>query len=266
MKRKVLAGLLACSLSSMAAAAEQRDYCPDRPGLGTPSCTIDPGHVSVELGLADWSLDRSAAERVDTLIAGDLLLRYGIADHAEIQLGWTSFGREIDRDRLTGTRSRQSAVGDVTLALRRNIANPDGSGLSVALMPFATLPVGRQPIGAGDWGAGFRVPVSYEIDDRFSIELVPEADAAVDSDGKGRHLAYGGVAGLEAKMGKVLTATAEYQLMRDRDPSGHESQQLAGLSLAWQPRDNLQFDVGANGGLNHHAPDVELYVGVSRRF
>jgi hypothetical protein len=133
-------------------------------------------------------------------------------------------------------------------------------------MPFATLPVGREPIGAGDWGAGLRVPLSYELDDRFSIELVPEADAAVDADGEGRHLSYGGVAGLETKFGPALTATAEYQFVRDRDPAGHESQQLAGLSLAWQPRDDLQFDVGANGGLDRHAPDVELYVGVSRRF
>ena len=126
--------------------------------------------------------------------------------------------------------------------------------------------VGREPIGAGDWGAGFRLPVSYEIDETFALEWVPEVDAAVDSDGKGRHLAYGTVAGVAAKLGPTLSATLEYQFTRDRDPSGHESQQLGGLSLAWQPRDDLQFDIGANGGLDRHAPDVELYIGVSRRF
>ncbi|MFD2501781.1 hypothetical protein ACFSTI_26965 [Rhizorhabdus histidinilytica] len=83
---------------------------------------------------------------------------------------------------------------------------------------------------------------------------------------EGRHLAYGAVAGVAAKLGPALSASLEYQLTRDRDPSGHESQQLGGLSLAWQPRDDLQFDIGANGGLDRHAPDVELYVGVSRRF
>ncbi|KQX20200.1 MULTISPECIES: transporter [unclassified Sphingomonas] len=263
MFHRILAGIAACTLSAAAAAA--RDYCPDRPGLGTPSCTIDRGHVSIEVGLADWSLDRSTAERDDTLLIGDLIVRYGIADHAELQLGWTGYGREIERDRLTGARSKDSGSGDVMVAVRRNLLHPDGSGFSLALMPFATLPVGREPIGAGDWGAGLRVPLSYEIDDRFSIELVPEGDAAVDADGKGRHLAYGGVAGLETRVGAALTATAEYQFVRDRDPSGHESRQLAGLSLAWQPREDLQFDLGANGGLRH-AADVELYVGVSRRF
>lgn len=265
MFHRIIMGIAVCTLSA-AAAADMREYCPDRPGLGTPSCTIDRGHASVEIGLADWSLDRSAAERDDTLLIGELLVRYGIGDHAELQLGWTGFGREIERDRLTGVRSKDRGAGDLTVAVRRNLLHPDGSGFSVALMPFATLPVGREPIGAGDWGAGLRVPLSYELDDRFSIELVPEADAAVDADGAGRHLSYGGVAGLETKVGAALTATAEVQFVRDRDPAGHESRQLAGLSLAWQPRDNLQLDIGANGGLDHHAPDVELYFGVSRRF
>jgi len=110
------------------------------------------------------------------------------------------------------------------------------------------------------------MPMSYALDDRFSIEWVPEVDAMVDSDGAGRHLAYCSIAGLEAKRDAKWSATAEYQLVRDRDPAGHESQQLAGLSLAWQPRDDLQFDVGANGGLNHHTPDVELDIGLSQRF
>jgi hypothetical protein len=248
-----------------AARAELRDYCPDRPGIGTPPCTIDKGHLSFEVGLADWTLDRSPTDRTDTLILGDALLRYGLTDSTEIQLGWTSFGRERDHDRLTGARTSRSRVGDVSVAVRQNLRNPDGSGFSVALMPFATLPVGRQPIGAGDWGAGLLMPVAYELGEHFSLEWVPEIDAAVDGDGNGRHLAYGGVAGFQAKLSKAVTATAEYQLIRDDDPAGHQTQQRAGLALSWQPKDDLQFDLGANAGLRHQ-PDVELYIGIARRF
>lgn len=259
--------IAAASLLAVAAPAlaELREYCPDRPGIGTPSCIIDRGHVSVELGLADWTLDRSAAARDDQMFFGDLLIRYGLGDSTEVQLGWTSFGRDVDRDRATGIRTRANRAGDATVALRQNLRNPDGSAFSLSVMPFATLPVGRQPIGAGDWGAGLRVPVSYEIDDRFSVALTPEIDAAVDEDGDGRHLAYGAVAGLATKISAALSATLEYQLAEDRDPAGHATQQLAGLSLGWQPRDDLQLDLGANAGVRH-GPDVELYVGVSRRF
>ena len=259
--------LIALALLSMPAAglAELRDYCPDRPGIGTPACTIDKGHASFELGLADWTLDRNPAERTDTLILGDMLLRYGLTGDTEVQLGWTSFGRERDHDRVTGIRSSQSRVGDVSVAVRHNLRNPDGSGFSASLMVNATVPVGRQPIGAGDWGGGITAPMSYALDERFSLEFVPEIDAAVDGDGDGRHLAFGSVAGLATKLSEAVTMTAEYQLMRDGDPAGHQTQQLAGLSLGWQPKDDLQLDIGANAGLRHN-PDFEIYFGIARRF
>ena len=58
----------------------------------------------------------------------------------------------------------------------------------------------------------------------------------------------------------------EYQALRDRDPGRHATMQLAGLSMGWQPKGDLQIDLGANVGLDHRTPDVEVYFGVSRRF
>ena len=248
-----------------AAQAELRDYCPDRPGLDAPACTIDPGHVSIEVGLADWTLDKASGERNETLLAGDILARIGLGDTTELRIGWTSYGRERDRD-ATGSVTRQHRIGDALIGVRQNFKNPDGSGLSLALTPFVTLPIGRQPIGDGDWGAGLTGSASIELNDVFAIAFTPEIDAAVDDDGHGRHLTYSAVEGLSAKLSKAITATIEYERLRDRDPGNHATMQLAGLSLAWQPKDDMQIDLGANAGLDHRTPDIELYVGVSRRF
>src|SRR5690242_2405394 len=68
-----------------------RDLCPDRPGLGTPPCTMDPGHVQVELGLGDWTLTRQGGEREDDFATGDVLLRVGLTPSLEAQIGWTAF-------------------------------------------------------------------------------------------------------------------------------------------------------------------------------
>ncbi len=248
------------------ASAEERDYCTDRPGIGTPACTMSPGRFSVEVGLGDWTLDKNADERDDTFLTGDVLVRYGIADHAEVQVGWTSLGFSRTRDRASGSVDHATATGDVTLALRRNLVNPDGSGLSVALMPYISLPTGRSPIGGGDWGAGVLMPLSYELSDKWSLVSTSEVDAAVDEDGNGRHLAFGEAAGLSMKIGDAVTATAEYQITADHDPQGHSVAHLSGLSVGWQPSDDLQLDMGANAGLDRDAPDVEIYFGVSRRF
>jgi hypothetical protein len=257
------AGLVA---SAAAQAEDLRSFCADRPGLGTPACTIDPGHVMVELGGADWTLDRNASTRTDTLVAGDLLVRYGLNESLEAQIGWTAFGHVRERNRLTGAIDRSSGTGDVSLTLRQNLSHPDGSGFSAALMPFVTLPVGGKAIGSGDWGAGLIVPLSYSLSDAIGIAVTPQVEAAVDSDRHGRHLAYGSVVGLSASLSQQLSTALEFQATRDEDPDGHSTQALASLSFALQPKDGLQFDVGAVAGLNKNSPDVEIYAGIARRF
>jgi hypothetical protein len=262
--RKLL--ILIAMVASPAAAQDGRDFCPDRPGLGTPPCTTAPGSVMAELGLGDWTLDRTSQTRTDTIVAGDALVRIGIADHAEVQFGWTAFGHVRERDRVSGAIETTTGVGDVTIALRRNLASPDGSGASVAVMPYATVPVGGAAIGAGDWGAGVLMPMSFDLANRLALELTPEIDAAVDADRAGRHLAYGSVIGLGIDLSDAVAATAEMQIMRDRDPDRHSTQALAGLSLGWHPWATTQIDIGTNVGLNRASPDVQAYAGVARRF
>jgi hypothetical protein len=263
---RILLAIVALALAATAARGEAlRDYCPDRPGLGTPACTMDAGHFDIELGIADWTLDKAPDGRTDTVEAGQLLVRVGLTDHLEAQLGWTAFGHVRTRDRLTGSVDHVSGIGDLTLAFRQNLVSPDGSGFSLAVMPFATLPTGGSAIGAGEWSAGLLVPLSYDLGEGVQIGLTGQIEAAADSDRDGRHLAYGGVAGLSVPLSEALGATFEIAATRDRDPAGHSTEWLAGLSAGWMADDDLQLDAGANVGL-HGAADVQLYLGVSRRF
>lgn len=260
----VAAVLMAAATPALA--KDERDYCPTRPGLNTTPCTIAPGRVSVETALADWTLDDGDDARTDTVLIGDTLARLGITDTIELQAGWTPYGHVRSRDKASGTVDRAGRIGDVTVGAKVNLLHPDGKGVSIAVQPFATLPVGRQPVGAGDFGAGVVVPVTFDLSDTLNLETTSEIDAAVDEDGSGRHLAYSGVVGLGLKLSKAVSVTLEGQVLRDEDPSGHTMQGLASMSLAWQPNDDLQLDTGAVAGLNRDAPDVELYVGISRRF
>ncbi len=248
------------------ALAEEREYCPARPGLGTPACTTAPGRVSVETGLIDWTVERNPAQRTDTILIGDTLVRIGLADSVEAQFGWTPYGHVRTRNGGTAPIDKMAASGDVTLGLKANLAHPDGSGLSIAVQPFATLPVGRTPVGTGDWGVGLVAPVTYDLSDAINLQFTPEIDAAVDEDGRGRHFAYGGTIGLGVAINDAVSATVEFQALRDDDPADGTTQPLAALSVAWTPNDDLQLDVGGVAGLNDDAPNAELYVGLSRRF
>ncbi len=265
MNRTLAVALISlAALQASAATAQEREYCPERPGIDTPACTMSPGRVSVETSIADWTRDDQPGSREDNILFGDTLVRIGLSDTIEARVGWTSLGHDRLRD-STGVES-VNGVGDVSLGLKANLHDPDGSGLSVAVLPYVTLPVGRSSIGAGDWGAGFLVPVTYELSDTLSLDLSPEIDAAVDQDSNGRHLSYSAAAGLSVKLDKNLTLTGEMQALRDDDPEEHVTQTLAAVSVAWSASDDLQFDVLGAAGLNDHTPDARVYAGISRRF
>ncbi|UKK85472.1 transporter [Sphingopyxis sp. BSN-002] len=262
---RTMALIAALASAAPALAAEARDLCPDRPGLGTPACTVEAGQLVFELGLADWTREDDGPQRTDTILAGEGLLRIGLTSTLEAQIGWTTIGHVRERNAIAGTVEGRTRTGDVTFALRQNLRNPDGSGFSIAAMPYASVPTGGSGVGAGDWGAGLLVPVSIEAGS-VSIGLTPHVDAAVDGDGNGRHLAYGTVAGIGFDLSGDASMAAELSVTRDRDPAGRSTELLAGLSAGWQPDDDSQWDIGANLGLNHDSPDLQLYAGYVRRF
>ena len=256
---------LAIAFAAPAYAAELRDFCPNRPGLGTPACTIDPGHGDLEVGLADWTLDRTAGTRTDTLTFGSALVRYGLTDNLEAEIGWTAIGTQRQRDPF-GMVQRQTGTGDVSIALRRNLSHPDGSGFSAAIMPFVTLPSGTAPLGAGTWGGGVIVPIDYQLPHGLQLAFTGQLAAAPNQDGHGRHLAYSSVVGLNADLGGKTNATLELEAARDEDPSGSSNKLMSQLSLAWKPYPDLQLDTAVGIGLAGQAPDVELSLGIARRF
>lgn len=254
--------LLCATLTVTPALAADDDprFCPNRPSLGASACTTERGQVQVEASGLDWEGERKSGEQRDTFLIGDTVARFGAADQTEVQLAWTSYGVERTRD-ITGLVSRERGVGDVTIALRQNLRAPDGKGLSYGVQPFIILPVGREQIGAGDWGAGILLPVTYDLSDDLNLQFTGEFDAAVDEDGDGRHRAYSGIFGLSRKFGEQLTANGELMLEQDDDPAGHETRAFAAVSMAWHPQKTWQLDVLGVAGLNRITPDVRLVVG-----
>ena len=100
---KALLAVAAILVATPALADDQlRELCSERPGLNTPPCIVDQGHLQVEVGLGDWTLDKQPDSRTDTIAAGDVALRYGVTDSTELRLGWTSYTHVRERDRASG--------------------------------------------------------------------------------------------------------------------------------------------------------------------
>lgn len=245
------------------AAAQDDDLCVDRPGLGTPACTLPRGQVMVEAGLAEWDHLADPGTVEDDLAFGALLVRVGLDDRTEIEAGFGGYSATRSRDRVTGSIDRSHGLGDVSLSLRHNFSGPGGP---VAIHAYVTLPTGDNGIGAGDWGAGVLVPINLQLPSGFELDFTPELDAAVNSSGSGRHLAFGGVVGIGHGLGKRLTLEGELGVWRDDDPAGHATDARAALSLAWQAGRDWQIDLEGDAGLSAAAPRHALKVGLARRF
>ncbi len=258
--------LATASLALAAMPLAARDYCPERPGIGTPPCTVEPGKLSAEIAVGDWTRESDATSLTDTIIVADWALRYGIGEHGEVRLGWTPYGYVRSRDRASGAIDRQSGVGDVMIGLKRNLIDPTGKGFSIALLPSVSLPTGGEAIGAGDWGASLAVPMSVPLNDVVSLGLTPQIDAAVDQDRHGRHLAYDLAGGISIAASDTLSIAIEAEVLRDEDPDGATTQAIGGVSAGLMLGENLQIDAGTEVALNHDAPDVRAYIGISRRF
>jgi hypothetical protein len=263
------AALVAISAPALAQDADKHQLCAERPGITINECTIEPGHFQIETALADWTRETRGGDRTDTILAGDSLLRVGVADEFEVRLGWTPYGHV--RDRQDGTIDNTNGVGDVTIGLKRNLidAQKHGNvGLSFAVLPFATLPVGREPIGDGTWSAGAQLPIGYRVSKTLKFELTPIVEAAADEDGRGRHALYSAAVGAKVDFSEAVSLQIEAEGLRDDDPDREKrgTQALGALSIGIQPDDKSQFDVGAVVGLDRAAPDIELSVGVTRWF
>jgi hypothetical protein len=243
--------------------AEERDFCANRPGLGTPACTLAPGSAMVELGIGAWDHSSDAGSVEDDTTFGDALLRVGVTETAEVQLGLTSHVTQRTRDRTTGAVDHVTGIGDGTLAVRQSLSGPNGK---IALEAFATLPFAKQPIGSGEWSGGLLLPADFDLPSGFEIDFTPELDLAANASGTGHHVAWGGVVGLSHALGKAVTLTCELAAFRDDDPDGHNTDARVAGSLAWQVSDRFQLDFEADAGISAGAPDRSLAIGLAWQF
>lgn len=243
--------------------AQDGDFCVDRPGLGTPACTIGRGQAMVEVGLLGWDHLADGATVENDLTDGDLLLRVGLDDKTEIQLGIGGHTLARSRDRPSGAVTRIRGIGDAVFGVRHSLTGPGGP---IALQGYVTLPIGRSGIGAGDWGAGVLLPMGYQFPAGFELDLTPELDAAVNASGTGRHLRWGAVAGLSHAVAPAVTIAGEMGAWRDNDPSGHTTDLRSAVSFAWQAGSDWQLDLEADLGLTAAAPRHSVRLGLARRF
>jgi hypothetical protein len=257
----MLAALMLGQAAALAVTAPAPRFCPNRPDLGASACTTEPGRVLVEASFVDWTRDDTADAREDTVLGFDFLARFGVGPRTEVQLGWTPVAHLRTRDKATGAVSTTDGVGDVRLAVRQNLRGNEGGAVALAVEPFVTLPIARAGLGAGDWSGGVVLPMSYALDDGWTVSFTGDATVTPDEDSVGRQVVLGGALGLGRGLSETVSVVGELAATRERDGGRYRTALVTALSLGWQPRSGLQIDLLGVAGLNRAAPDLQMQVG-----
>jgi Putative MetA-pathway of phenol degradation len=244
--------------SAPAAAADEQPICPDRPSKSTGACTVPAGRWQVETSLVDWSHDSAS----DFTTVASSLIKFGVTDRADIELGVTPF----ESLRTHDTHQQVSSFGDLVARAKYRLTS-DNAPVQVALDPFVKLPTASHRLGNGKVEGGLLVATSVPLGKSgLTFSLDPELDILADEDGHGWHSSMIQVLNLGASLNRRVSVSAELWGQWNWDPGGTQREKSADASIAYLVNNNLQLDAGANFGLNSQTPDIEVYSGLSVRF
>jgi Putative MetA-pathway of phenol degradation len=244
-----------------------RSFAPDRPAKGTGPTTVDAGRVVVEMEVFNYARQKSNGMQTTTWVGPNPTIKIGLTDRIDFQVNWAPFQQAKMHDGTAGTTDRFSGGTDVVLRSKINLWGNEGTGKTAfAIVPFVKLGTAPENLGNKSTEGGLIMPYSLNLGNDVSLAFTSEVDYLRNSMGRSYHAGYVNSIGLSGPIMKDLTLTGELWSSINRDPGNTIRQYSVDAALAWAARPNLQFDIGANVGLNHETPALQVYAGVSRRF
>lgn len=246
------------------ALAQESDapICTDRPTKANASCTVPKGAVQIESDIYNWARISVGAVDATTTLYVNPTLKFGLSDRSDLEVNWAPVVR-AKVDTPLGSVS-DTGVGDVTVRYKHRLS-ADGAKVGFALIPFVKAPTARLGIGNNRWEGGIAAPVNVAIANGFTLTFGPEIDVLSELNGTGRRVNVINLVNLAKSHGNA-TFYAEFWSATDFAAEGGFDQRSADFAVAYLIAPRLQLDAGVNIGLNENTPDVQAYLGVSKRF
>lgn len=254
-------GALALALTAGAASAQDGPICTDRPTKANSVCTVPAGRWQVEADGVNWTRNKAAGLTADTTAYAATTLKYGLTERSDLQVTWTPYVEA--RVKGPGFDDKTTGSGDVTLRYKAKVLTKGRA--TVAVLPYVKVPTAADGLGNGEVEGGVAVPISFALEG-FSLTFGPQVDLLLDADGDGRHAAVSNVINISRSVTPNLILIGELWSSANFDPADTVTQVSADVAAAYVVGQDFQIDVGGNFGVNGDTPDVQLYVGLSKRF
>lgn len=250
-----MAMTLGLALASGGAVADSPDDAPafDRPGIGFAPSTIPAHAFALEQGLPDVAYASHDGTR-STLYSADTLLRAGISDYAEVQIGRAIVNQLAIH--VPGEDNRARGAGSTSLALK--VALPTSNAqFSWAALATVTVTDGARDFAAAHRAYDLGLSMSRALNDSWSSGLYVNVDR---SDGATEvqvspNINYA----ITKSLGAFIEAGATHTERGWRD-------EVFGGGLAYSIGKMIQLDVSTDVGLTSRSPRVIAGIGASTFF
>jgi hypothetical protein len=255
MKKIQTLGVVAVSM--MASTAFAADFSFDRRGSGISTGITPVGQLAWEQGLpsASYQEDTIDGEKTKTVtLNGDMLLRTGLADGLELQLGWQ--GPVWQQYKRAGKTKETNGLGDVSVGLKKAIDLKDDR-LTMALLAEAIIATGNDEFTAHDDIYSLTSAVAYKFSDLIGTSITMRYEAQ-NSD-----WAVTAIPTIDYKIAGKLSGYSEFVY---RKAESQDYEYGLGTGLIYAINDRAQLDASVGVDLNGDARSYNGGLGVSVLF
>lgn len=249
--------------------ALMREFSTDRPDVNDTPHTVDAGHFQVEMDIAAYTYDRNNVEkapiRVTTWEVAPMLIKVGILNWVDLQLGISPYTDIVTIDHVTGVRTSSRGFGDSVLRAKLNLWGNDGGDTAFALIPYIKAPTAQNDLGNRKWEGGISLPLEMELPAGFDFGVMPILSALGNDSGPGRDFQYGGAIVIGHQIAGPVDGLVEF-IGQERTQRGAQWEGVLNLAVTWAVSGNLHLDCGMKFGLTRSADDLRPAIGLSWRY
>ncbi|WP_151835341.1 transporter [Acinetobacter junii] len=253
-KLNALTFIAASMLVSTTFAAE---FSFDRPGARIGTGITPVGQLAWEQGLPTVSYQEQNIEGVKdkTLtLNGDMLLRTGLANGLELQLGWQ--GPVWQQHKRAGFKTETDGLGDVSIGLKKAIDLKDDR-LSMAVLAEAIIATGNDEFTAHDDIYSLTSAVAYEFSDLIGTSITMRYEA------QNSNWAVTAIPTIDYKIAGKLSGYSEFIY---RKAESQDYQYGLGTGLVYAINDRAQLDASVGVDLDGDVRSYNGGLGVSVLF
>ena len=246
---KKLNALTFVAASMLASTTFAAEFSFDRPGAGIGTGITPVGQLAWEQGLPTVSYQEQNIEGVKdkTLtLNGDMLLRTGLANGLELQLGWQ--GPVWQQHKRAGFKTETDGLGDVSIGLKKAIDLKDDR-LSMAVLAEAIIATGNDEFTAHDDIYSLTSAVAYEFSDLIGTSITMRYEA------QNSNWAVTAIPTIDYKIAGKLSGYSEFIY---RKAESQDYQYGLGTGLVYAINDRAQLDASVGVDLDG---DVRSYNG-----